>query len=125
MQNWEYNYLVFKLENGRSIKDTIRLDQLNQAGDEGWELVGINPLGSSFLMYTFKRPKGEAAAARSQKQGAAAVQPRSTVQKAKPRALNEISLEPKPQAQPQPEPQAGINVMDILNSILGGGDGSN
>ncbi len=125
MQTWEYNFVVFKLEPGMSVKEVIRLDQLNAAGADGWEMVNVMPLGQSFLMYTFKRPKGEAAAARNQKQGAAAVQPRSTVQKAKPRALNEISLEPKPQAQPQPEPQAGINVMDILNSILGGGDGSN
>ena len=127
MQNWEYNFIVFKLETGMSVKEVVRLDQLNAAGAAGWEMVNVMPLGQSFLMYTFKRPRDEAA--RAQKQGAAAAQPRATAQKTKPRALNEISLEPKPQvqpqAQPQPEPQAGINVMDILNSILGGGGGGN
>lgn len=120
MQNWEYNYLVFKLENGRSIKDTIRLDQLNQAGDEGWELVGINPLGSSFLMYTFKRPVQPGLNRATPKN----VPARNEKADVKPRtgSLRDIRVEQpqQPDYQPQPDPQQGFNIQDILNSILGG-----
>ncbi len=56
MQKWEYNFIVFKLEPGMSAKEVNRLDQLNAAGADGWEMVNVMPLGQRFLVYTFKRP---------------------------------------------------------------------
>lgn len=116
----EYNYLVFRLENGLSIKDTIRLDQLNKAGEEGWELISVNPLGSSFLMYTFKRPV-EAGVNRPAAQRTAPTRNEKPAQK--PRGASPLDIkvaQPKPQPEPQPEFQQGFDLQDILNSILGG-----
>lgn len=130
MQNWEYNYIIFKLETGMSVKEVIRLDQLNEAGKDGWELINVLPLGQSFLLYTFKRPSGAAAAAKSQAQPASANtagQARATAPKAKQRSLRDIRVDaqqnPQPQEEQQAEEQPGINLQDILNSILGGGGG--
>ncbi len=130
MQIWEYNYIVFKLETGMSVKEVIRLDQLNAAGKDGWELVNVLPLGQSFLLYTFKRPTGEVSAAKTRNQAASVntgTQSRAAAPKAKTRSLRDIQVDaqqyPQPQAEPQPEAQQGINFQDILNSILGGGDG--
>ncbi len=120
MQNWEYNYLVFRLENGLSIKDTIRLDQLNKAGGEGWELLSVNPLGGNFLMYTFKRPV-EAGVNRPTQRNSTPVRNEKAAEK--PRGASPLDIkvaQPKHQPQPQPEPQQGFDLQDILNSILGG-----
>ena len=119
MQKWDYNYLVFKLENGISIKDAIRLDQLNQAGQDGWELMSVNPLGSSFLMYTFKRPSTGAAS-----QAAPRNAPARNQKEARKPAGNSIpDIKVKQPSQPNPyeaPAEPGINLQDILNSILGG-----
>lgn len=124
MQNWEYNYLVFRLENGVSIKDTIRLDQLNNAGEEGWELISVNPLGSSFLMYTFKRPAQAAANRPAARRTAPARNERPAEKTPSKNPLDIKVAQPKqqPQQQAQPEPQMGFDLQDILNSILGGGN---
>jgi hypothetical protein len=69
MRRWEYLTLGVderggrvRLKSGEAIPDWRngpRLEeQLNQAGEQGWELVGFEPrLGLSFTLYVFKRPK--------------------------------------------------------------------
>lgn len=128
MQNWEYNYLVFQLNQGGSIKDIIRLDALNQAGQQGWELVNVSPLGQNYLMYTFKRPAGAAAAQpfdqpAAKKNTPRANQPANQPAK-KPGSLRDIQVDPQAQNpyQQQEQPQ-GLDLGDILNSILGGNGG--
>jgi hypothetical protein len=69
MRRWEYLTLGVderggrvRLKSGEAIPDWRngpRLEeQLNQAGEQGWELVGFEPrLELSFTLYVFKRPK--------------------------------------------------------------------
>jgi hypothetical protein len=80
MQQWEYKFLGFevlgthsmfvrdsdlavdhKIEDQASVKNTYHLvtDYLNQAGELGWELVGIQATGWGSGAYVFKRPKAE------------------------------------------------------------------
>ena len=76
MQRWEYKFLGFevmgthsmfvrdseldtdhKIEDQTHIKNTYHLvtDYLNQAGAEGWELVGIQATGWGSGAYVLKR----------------------------------------------------------------------
>ena len=129
MQNWEYNYLVFPLNTGKTVKEVIRLDALNQAGQQGWELINVVPLGPNYLLYTFKRPDtvGNPQPLEQTQTGRdAASAPRAKQPSKKPSSLRDIQVEQQPQApkqQPRQEQPQAISLQDILNSILGGEGG--
>ncbi len=120
MKNWAYNYFVFKLESGTSIKDSIRLDILNKVGADGWELVSINAIGQSYLMYTFKKPaedQGNETFFPTPQEEAKAERSK---QKSRSGSLREIQVERQQPQQAQPQQARELNLQDILNSILGG-----
>jgi hypothetical protein len=80
MQKWEYKFLGFevlsmhsmfvrdsdlpvdqKVEDQTHTRNVYHLvtDYLNQAGEQGWELVGIEATGWGSGAYVLKRPKPE------------------------------------------------------------------
>jgi hypothetical protein len=59
MQKWEYEFQVFSLAGkGNDIEEATK--RLNEAGDEGWEIVSVMPKmgkNDSWGIAVLKRPK--------------------------------------------------------------------
>jgi hypothetical protein len=52
-QQWEYSTTKFNLTDKQAIIDAL----LHEAGDKGWELVGVAHMHDAVL-FVFKRPSG-------------------------------------------------------------------